>query len=257
LKGFRFLRRRLGLDEERPRSETPLDELAQNIQYYVHNTISLFDELEAIALEREDDKHMRVVDPKNTFVLVAGQASQFPPLQHAIQNYCARRGLMTQFLKHDEAKEACCKGAVSYHLSNYLFENPNEFFGIYGFFSEVETDRIKLIPSAALKTGEPVKVRVDSAAMHTLIYLPHPANPEDIMTKHRASVAPIDRFTPQYEEESGESRYFFEVTYNQEGGDLKVNDRLVNEVGSFGLLTKDIYEKVWPDILRPLTMAPQ
>ncbi len=264
LKGFRFLRRGMRLDEE-PESLTPLDELAQSIHQYVQDAIALFGELETIAREREDitDKRVRIFDPKNTFVLVAGQASQFLPLQHAIQSYCAGRGLMTQFLEQDEAKEACCRGAVSYHLSRYHFENPDEIHGTYGFISEAASDRIRLVPTADLKAGKPMRVQVDSAAIHTLIYLTHPAEAQDILTKHKGYVARISRFEPRYgplkeagaEGEAAESGYYFEVVYIREQTELRINDQPVREIGNFGLLTQDIYEKVWPDILRPLTVA--
>ena len=75
---------------------------------------------------------------------------------------------MTQFLEQDEAKEACCRGAVSYHLSRYHFENPDEIHGTYGFISEAASDRIRLVPTADLKAGISLRLEMD-AGRQTLV----------------------------------------------------------------------------------------
>ncbi len=86
------------------------------------------------------DKSMRKVwDEQITFLVVGGQASQFKPIQRAIQDEF--RGKIPDghilSLKNVEAKTACAMGAIALLRQRPTVLNPDAFFGTYGFLAAV------------------------------------------------------------------------------------------------------------------------
>lgn len=110
----------------------------------IENAVDLITELKKMALAREYAPFIffrqhrlqkEILNPSCTFILVAGQASQFKPLRKAIQNEL--RGLHLPeshccFLEGKLAKEACCVGAVTFKRKMSKQLNPRRIHGTLG-----------------------------------------------------------------------------------------------------------------------------
>lgn len=268
------LRRALVLPKNFPlnRSENvELFELRQNIEKYVkENVIDLIRQLESMALDRENKIHYKSRGPFRkkvfsadcTFVLVAGQASHFKPIQKAIRSELRRLKLYENFyfLLGDDAKQACCKGAVLFQKSNHKPRNLKELHGTYGFLPEtIKPDfPYKPVDMSELRFGGESVVDFDEPGTYWFIYSLRPFQ-ELREFKEEKTPKFYDGFTalikPFHQQKN------FRVKYDPTQARIIINDNdspidslATSTYGDFnGINDNDdetIYPKVWPERLK-------
>jgi hypothetical protein len=127
--------------------------LTQEIRQYVKENVNdIFDWMLTMARATEGattNKQLvkgtkRMAD---TFVVVAGQASQFNPLRVRIGIQVKKLEIPTGgatnlvYLAGVDAKYACCRGAVLFHRTGIIDNNPGIILGTYGFLGQA-ADRV-------------------------------------------------------------------------------------------------------------------
>jgi hypothetical protein len=233
-----------GVDEER------LVALRNEIESYVRsNVVQLIDELAGMAEKRERlSKRTEALDKANTFVLVAGQASQFAPVAHAIREHLAKvydlPAENIHFLRSSDAKEACCRGAVHFLRSEVNLANQEELHGIYGFLNAAalgEKDTFEPADMSLIRSGGVCTVTFDVRSQYWLIFSPRveiePNRPPKL---HDGTTAVISSFRGSQ----------FKVRYDPDRLALFVNDEEVR-LATYGNIKESIYPKIWPEVLRP------
>ncbi|MCI0471736.1 MAG: hypothetical protein L0Y73_08770, partial [Candidatus Aminicenantes bacterium] len=140
--------------------------LRKKIEDYVNSNVKgTLNQLIEMALDRENIEpsrgKWRIISRAPTLAVIAGQASQFKPLKKAIEmelNNLHIPASCRVFLEGKEAKEACCKGAVTYKRSSDICTNATEIHGIYGFINEIEaiSNVYAILDTKKLNSGNPV-----------------------------------------------------------------------------------------------------
>lgn len=121
----------------------PFSQLRTRIEKYVeqnvHEPLQWLIEM-ADAREKEKKRRSLFGSDAPTFVIIAGQASQFGPIRKAIReqvgellNVPTGPGGNILFLPSRLAKLACCFGAQWYYRAALRCNNPEEIMGTYGF----------------------------------------------------------------------------------------------------------------------------
>jgi hypothetical protein len=239
--------------------EEKLLSLRNEIENYVrHNAVDLLDELADMATRREDiaagrEGHGRrkdIIDKDKTFVVVAGQASQFAPVAYAIREHLAREYDLpfenVHFLRSTDAKEACCRGAVHFLRSLVNLANPGELHGVYGFLNAAANEQanaFKAADMAAIRAGGACTVTFKYGAQYWLIFSPR------IEVKTGLSPRLFDGKTAII---SGFEGYQFNLRYEPDLMALFVNEQEV-QLATYGGVNESIYPKTWPEVLKPIT----
>jgi len=232
------------MDEER------LVRLREALESYVrHNVIHLIDELAAMAAKREGlSRRKETLDKDNTFVVVAGQASQFAPVAYAIREHLGKEYDLSleniHFLRSADAKEACCRGAVHFLRSEVNLANPEELHGIYGFLNATamgQLDAFKPADMSLIRSGGECTVTFDVRSQYWLIFSPRvEIEPDRPPQLHDGTTAVISSFKGSQ----------FKVRYDPDRLTLFVNDEEVR-LATYGNIKESIYPKIWPEVLRP------
>ena len=262
-----------------------LQTLTLKMQGYVEDIVGLFEELEDIAKAMQDEEkqalHSKakarpatsaaapaaanpkgrqdsirgdIYDPERTFVLIGGQASQFKPLREALERECRHLGFQDRycFLKNDEAKEACSRGAILFRASRHLFVNPKELHGFYGFIRRAGIGGIfHPVPMASIRQGGAVTIQVDFKGDYFFVYSTRPDLAEKEMTLGDSSMAIIGTFPARRRKAHETPGHYFDIRYDMSDLALFINGERIHEIGSFGAQESSIFPKIWPELLQP------
>jgi hypothetical protein len=228
-----------------------LIDLKQKLRDYVQeNIISLVDQLEIMAASRENMKNEKyIIQKESTFVVVAGQASQFRPIKAAIEQAFDNLNLPKEnilYLTGAAAKEACCRGAISFKKSFNEPMNSEELHGTYGFLNANpgrDDDVFKPIDMAKLNQAGEYTVTFRFRKMYYLVYSPRVGLTAENAPVRLDGLTAIIKAFPEEKE--------FHVKYDRQNASLIVNGTKV-AVATFGDINQDIYPKVWPEVVRPL-----
>jgi hypothetical protein len=237
-----------------------IHELKSEIEHYViRNTKELLDRMVSTAKSRERanlsecTKELgKVLQKDRTFVLVAGQASQFKPIKRAITEWFhgrlpihfeAEAGAPADPLGSLEAKLACCKGAVAYLQSNVDNLNPDEFFGTYGLLRVVRGPQ-NWIPADSLKLLQirsTVLRGLAQAAYHfVFVARDHDGTDPVLGDGYTALIDHVDQDHPLE----------MLVRYSQDGETIQLNGKNLVAVGH-GYAFQEIGPKIWPIVPPP------
>lgn len=172
----------------------------------------------------------------NTLVVLAGQASQFRPLQAKLRLACQEVFGCPEdhilALSGREAKEACCWGALSFVLQRPLHIGAAALHGTYGF---LDTGPEGFVPvnMAALNAGRSCTVTFRYPGFRHLVYTPR-------------AVETIEELGRDYTPILGFAEQIFEVVRTPEG--LLVNGREVRlPVEGQPATDEDLLAKLWPE----------
>lgn len=226
--------------------------LKEDLKSYVEeNVVNLIKQLKEMAEKRENKngkKGVKIFDPENTFVLVAGQASQFKPIARAIIGEFKDHDFpedQIHFLKGSQAKDACCKGAVIFQRAGNTRENPEELHGTYGLLSVATTNRedhFKAVNMTSVSRGGKDNLTFTAPTQYFFIYSPRPSLSKDEPPGlHDGSTALIKTIRGSD----------FEIEYDPSVPVIKVNGEAMDKIASFGDINESIYPKVWPEALEP------
>jgi len=114
----------------------------------------------------------RTVD---TFVVVAGQASQFKPLQRRIRQVLAEYdipvddGVHLVFMEGVESKFACAFGASMFHRTGIRHLNRDAIHGTYGFLNEGRPRRLTPLDMKMFEANRPIEVDLPDG-VHQFVY---------------------------------------------------------------------------------------
>ena len=237
------------------RSTVRFGKLRKEIEDYVKgNVAETLKHLVEMAKARENldpaKKNRDIIDKERTLVVIAGQASQFKPIQKAIKKELNNLNIPQDyrlFLEGDEAKEACCRGAVMYKRSANLWANPTEIHGCYGLLNELQdiSDVFEVLDTKELNSGRTVNISFQSPSTYWLVYSPRAfhivknGNPPEFFD---GTTALINCF---------ENTQTFEVEYDTNSFSLTVNRIPHLKLATYGGALQSIYPKVWPVVLKP------
>lgn len=240
-----------------------LDWLARNVRDYVRKNVHhLLVELGTMVANQEDraefaqaeslDEKVEIalralVEPGRTHVVVGGQASQFGPLKRAIYGlFKPMQGeelaALTMLVGQD-AKDACCQGAVIYATSGHQPQNRDALHGSYGFVDVARTEGAGVYPIDTRKLNDEGedRVRTPSDVARYLVFTPGTFGGSDEEIDE-AMLSRLGRFRGRE----------YCVTYGRDEGDVIRRLRVDGEevrLSTFGDLKDNIWKKVWPDQL--------
>jgi hypothetical protein len=225
---------------------------AQALESYVDsNVVQLIDELADMAKRRERlSSRKDTLDKAQTFVVVAGQASQFAPIEYAIRQHLGKKYDLPKenvhFLQNSDAKEACCRGAVHFLRSKASLMNAEELHGVYGFLNTTPSGKDDIFQAAEMsliRSGGECTVAFQEHSEFWLIFSPRVEVGQDRSPQlHDGTTAVIRSFEG--------SR--FKVRYDPDRLALYVNDEEIRELATYGNVDESIYPKIWPEVLRPV-----
>jgi len=174
--------------------------------------------------------------PDNTLVVLAGQGSQFRPLQATLREACR-----TVFgcpddhilaLSGREAKEACCWGALSFVLQRPVHIGASALHGTYGFL-DAGLEGFVPVDMAALNRGDSSTVAFRYPGFRTLVFTPR-------------AVETVEELGQDYAQIIGFSDQQFTVARTPDG--LQVNGRDVRlPVEGQALAEEEMLAKLWPE----------
>lgn len=191
--------------------------------------------------------HRGLGDPRCTFAVVAGRASHFLPMRHAVEEALGEYQLPESqicFLSGDHAKDACCRGAVYFSMSGNEIRGEDDLFGTYALRDRVSmgVPKLEILATKALNQGESCEVPAGAKArLRHLVFTPRVLLPGEAGEFLRETTfANLATF-------SGDA---LTVEYRRTEGRLVVNGRPVR-VATFGDLDPNVYERLWPAVLLP------
>jgi len=189
-------------------------------------------------------RHAAGMNRNNTLVVLAGQASQFRPLQARLREGCrAVFGCPDSHilaLTGSEAKEACCWGAVSFVLQRPLHVGATALHGTYGFL-DAGPEGFLPIDMAALNSGLPWAGSFKYEGFRYLVFTPR-------------AVSNVEELGREYTPLLGFSDREFEVRRTAQG--LEVNGREVRlSAEGQPLAEEELRAKLWPEQIGAATHA--
>ena len=244
-----------------PSKQKNLRKLRSEIENYVEeNAIKLVKQLNAMAVYRNEIRESkrrsfpinlarslrdeRAFHRNSTYVLIAGQASQFQPIGKALKSAFKSLGLPpsnVHFLQGSLAKEACCKGAIGFLAAMHKELNPEELHGSYGFLRVAaigKANLFKAVNMAKIKKGLKDEISFSTKAEYWFIYSPLPYFEDDKVPELN------DGYTALISKEVGAK---FEVEYDPGTRKMKINNKPIKKLGNFGDVYESIFPKVWPE----------
>jgi len=228
-----------------------LADLWNEIERYLDDTVGLLAELDAMALawERQHQEGTATgttsaISPHSTLVVIAGQASQFPPLRKRLREGLGQKKIPDEthvgWLQGPRAKEACCMGAVSFWLSEFEMQNPKELHGTYGMWVDTGSPQFAWADMAGVNSGETTDITPSADAGCVFVYTPRIfANPRQVVDPEDGTIACLRRFG------GGQHR----IRYEQRVAQLLVDDEPV-ALANWGELGA-LWPKLWPERLEP------
>jgi hypothetical protein len=191
---------------------------------------------------------------EDTFVIVAGQASQFHPLQRAIRSRIkgefqipADKGGNLLSLQGALSKLACCYGAQWYYRPRVRCTNPHEILGTFGFLKRGGVPALLSLDMRELNQRNPVPVELQPG-QHWFVFEPVYRPPVTI-----TDATEINRITAQGTmafvrtlDRSGRLAVHYQGV---EEGITIVPIGALQSLPTFGNVSEDIYLKTWPEAL--------
>ena len=250
-----------------------LDALGEEIKEYVRSNaevplLHLFEMAEAWSKGHgqggttDHPRNPGAPGPNDLFIIIAGRASQFKPLRAHIKSWFRKQFRLSDGhlldLEADEAKEACCRGALAFALTNPYVTNPMDIHGTYwlrplgqGLFRETPAFR-----TAVLNQGEADKIARLQDIQYVLAF----------MARHFASEqsqAPAgDAEREQVHEDDGsiigllQRASEYEARYDTDAAALYVNGERMRLGGHGGARDlREVLKKAWPEVLQPSRTA--
>jgi hypothetical protein len=234
-----------------------LVELRRKIESHIQNQIvGLIPQLQACAAAQEPaagghsvrTTQKRLFGP-STFALIAGQASHFRPLRAALEKRFQRMGFDAKrlhVLKGSMAKEACCRGAVGFHLSMNERSNAEAIFGTYALMAavpQVAAENFRPVDMRQIHNGDTITVPRETT--YWVVY-----SPRTIFSKRESpklndgSTAMLNSAKPVQGQ--------FKVQYDPQTRQITVNNSPVS-LATYGDINEEIYYKVWPELSKTIT----
>ena len=238
--------------------QDPGEWLYKKLNEYVEGSISLYDELRRKVEKdkNEEEKGNIYINRTNTFVLVAGQAAQFKPLQKAIRSKVESEGLPLWYLDGERAKQACALGAAIYSLADYEIQNQGKIHGGY-FFSPLvhlggdAREFFTPVKIQELESGDAFYVKVNRGGMYNLFYTTIPLTFNSLNEPDYGELSLVGGFKPKPPNNDCNS-YHFLLQLQQKTRHLLINgeEKEVNTFGDLNIEGEDVFSKVWPDYLK-------
>lgn len=272
----RWLARLVGRPMAPVDERAPFVKLRRDLEDYVRaNVDEPLEWLNEMAAAREDDGKTPLGSGIPTFVVVAGQASQFGPIQQAIEMWAKERlGISSAegdlvFLHGKFAKFACCYGAQWVFRNAIQTTNPDAILGSYAFLG---VGGLIPLPMRTFEARQIVEKQLN-AGEYWLIFQPrhldpnHQATEEEITALLRSgSVAHIrtlrktDPWIVQLRYKGPEAGFQYRPKKKEEEKEQakeKETERAKEEdeetwidlapEANFGDIDENIYLKTWPE----------
>lgn len=236
--------------------------LRQDLEDYVRQNVEdpLSWLIEMALLREQGDRRLRGrrIDSEETFVIVAGQASRFAPIQKAIRAQVASNLSISVedhllFLPDKLAKLACCFGAQWYFRAALSCNNPEEIMGTYSFLRRFAAyELVNLDMRTFNQKGETQQIEL-MKGQYWLVFQPRAPKGSRVPLEEvdRESMAFVRTFTFQ---NGGKVR----VRYLGWGRSIEIaeGDQAFDPVefeatfGNVGSDVDDVYRKTWPEAVR-------
>jgi len=230
-------------------SSDELSSLRQQLEGYVRENVhEMFDNLRNLVKEHQAVESTGEEINKATFVVVSGQGAQFKPIRRAVREKCKElniRETQLYMMNGVAAKEACCKGVISYRKADMRHINPRELHGTYGCLAtDIFSDEpFKAFDMAQVKTKGGHTIEFSSQQQYYVIFTPR--SYKEVQKSQPKKNDGATAFIKAIENQSK-----FVLKYDPENLNLSINDEKLDFVG-FGDVSSSIYPKVWPEILEP------
>ncbi|MBI4547253.1 MAG: hypothetical protein HY707_04680 [Ignavibacteriae bacterium] len=190
-------------------------------------------------------------DHRCTFVVILGQAAQLAPIRSAIRSKLSEFDFPweTNMLCLDGpiAKEACCKGAVSYARSKAKLTNDDELMGTFGMLSRVtpfgSEQSFKMFNMSEINSARSSSQVSFPAKSEALLFY------SSRLYTNGESPGLFDGYTAIIKTFEGSE---FTFRYDRPNRKIYVNDILVDKLATYGDIQESIYYKVWPEVLKPM-----
>jgi hypothetical protein len=244
--------------------ERLLINLRQELENYVkNNSVDLIDQLMNIATchltQKNKGKYcsnkMNLTGEK-IFAVIAGQASQFKPLNYALKtklNDLKFKNGHYLFLEGPIAKEACCQGAVAYQRAMAQQMNQYEIHGTYGFLPAVAgVDDFKQVDMVKFGEGKEDIIEFKTTQEYWFVFSPRVYLTKEENPKLDKDERPFlgDGCTSLISNYKG---YKFRIKYNIKDNKILISedlgDYIETSLATYGNSNQPVYPKVWPDAL--------
>jgi hypothetical protein len=248
-------------------SQDELSKLKRELELYVRQNVDeTFDSLRELVKEHQGVKHQEVKGSgeaisqeyqevqssgeeisQTTCVVVSGQGAQFKPIQLAVKSKCKELNIKQSqlyMLPGVQAKEACCKGVISYRKNDTRHINDRELHGTYGCLATGRsTEPFKAFNMTEVKTKGSHTISFKSQQQYYIIFTPR-SYKEVVKSPPKRN----DGATAFIKLIEGKSK--FTLRYDSKNLQLWINNEKLDFAG-FGDVNSSIYPKVWPEILEP------
>jgi hypothetical protein len=231
--------------------------LRRKIEAHIQEQIiGLIPQLQACAAARQataGDHSQRMLQKRlfgpSTFALVAGQAAHFRPLRAALEKRFQRMGFHSKrmhVLKGSLAKEACCRGAVGFHLSMNERSNPDEIFGTYALMAaapQIAIENFRPVDMKQIRNGHTIAVPRETT--YWVVYSPRTGfSKRETPRLNDGTTAMLNSAKPAQGQ--------FKIQYDPQTRQITVNNSPVS-LATYGDINEEIYYKVWPELSKTIT----
>ncbi|MCP4590035.1 MAG: hypothetical protein GY842_04775, partial [bacterium] len=196
----------------------------------------------------------KLLSSENSFVVVAGQASRFKPIQEAIRRQVRRLHLSPEsggnlvLLPGRLAKYACVYGAQWAYRTALRCNNPEDALGTYCFYRTGGGRQLRILDMKTFNKRRPEKLDLPEGD-NRLIFQPRHFDPGRIVDPELQPIVEADTIA--------NIRTFVyggdvEVKYLGQGKGIRIVEGgrkpvILDSEATFGNVTEDIYHKTWPE----------
>ncbi|MCG8608000.1 hypothetical protein MJD09_23820 [bacterium] len=218
--------------------------LKRSLEQYVKLNVSdLLTDLGNMAIRREGIAEGqistdKIVNHHFTFVMVAGQGSQFRPIMRAIESCSFAGNGNVVSLPAAELKNACCKGAVQLTANGIHIENPFELHGRYYLYQKLVTINTQDVP---LRLNHKTTLSPYMPGLKWLVFSPSSHIPE--LSDEGVENGRLAFISQLGDEEA--YRFYYDTRQQV----IRINDVVVDKLATFGHIDEAIWPKVWPIVL--------
>jgi len=229
-------------------SKEKLSKLKRELELYVRQNVDdTLDSLRELVKEHQAVESSGEEINQTTCVVVSGQGAQFKPIRRAVKAKCKELNIKQNqlyMLPGVQAKEACCKGVISYRKNDTRHINERELHGTYGCSATGFSDEpFKAFDMTEVKTKGSHTISFKSRQQYYVIFTPR-SYKEVLKSRPKRN----DGATAFIKLIEGQSK--FTLRYDSKKLELWINDEKLDFAG-FGDVNSSIYPKVWPEILEP------
>jgi len=221
---------------------SPTGKLRRNIKSYVEEVVGLIDHLTDDIDDLEAPNWERSAMAEARFALIAGQASQFAPLQQAIERRLRNLGIQKgqhHMLRGEAAKTACCEGAVALAQSMNEAGRRDHVEGYFGFVS-MNADWHYQLDMEAFRAGAEQVVECPEADTYRFISADIPVKQavNDRAFKHERNVPVQDEKNPT-----------ITVQHDRDEDQIKLNGDPIGGAGTREARS-ELLLRLWPESLQ-------